>query len=79
MISFKGAHFPKDVIKYAVFFNVRYDFSYHDLGSVDVSKRINQRVIFIQLMNSAIKIMRRHSWLVNNGYPCLNCVEKIVF
>ena len=49
------------------------------LGSVDVSKRINQRVIFIQLMNSAIKIMRRHSWLVNNGYLCRNCIEKIVF
>jgi putative transposase len=24
MISFKGAHFPKDVILYAVFFYVRY-------------------------------------------------------
>ncbi|MCK5870501.1 MAG: IS6 family transposase, partial [Methyloprofundus sp.] len=24
MLSFKGAHFPKDVILYAVFFYVRY-------------------------------------------------------
>jgi len=26
MISFKSAHFPKDVILYAVFFYVRYGF-----------------------------------------------------
>jgi len=46
------------------------------LGSVDVSKRINQRVISIPLMNGDIQMMRRHSWLVNNGYPCRNYVEK---
>ena len=32
MISFKGAHFPKDIILYAVFFYVRYGVSYRDLG-----------------------------------------------
>jgi putative transposase len=31
MISFKGAHFPKDVILYAVFFYVRYGVSYRAL------------------------------------------------
>jgi transposase-like protein len=31
MISFKGTHFPKDVILYAVFFYVRYGVSYRDL------------------------------------------------
>jgi putative transposase len=31
MISFKGAHFPKDIILYAVFFYVRYGVSYRDL------------------------------------------------
>ena len=31
MISFKGVHFPKDVILYAVFFYVRYGVSYRDL------------------------------------------------
>ena len=31
MISFKGVHFPKDVILYAVFFYVRYGVSYCDL------------------------------------------------
>jgi len=30
MISVKGAHFPKDVILYAVFFYVRYGISYRD-------------------------------------------------
>jgi len=31
MASFKGAHFPKDVILYAVFFYVRYGVSYRDI------------------------------------------------
>jgi putative transposase len=34
MISFKGAHFPKDVILYAVFFYVRYGVSYRDLEDI---------------------------------------------
>ena len=34
MISFKGAHFPKDVILYAVFFYVRYGVSYCDLEEI---------------------------------------------
>jgi putative transposase len=31
MINFKGTHYPKDVILYAVFFYVRYAVSYRDL------------------------------------------------
>ncbi len=31
MVSFKGAHFPKDVILQAVFFYLRYDASYRNL------------------------------------------------
>ena len=34
MISFKGVHFPKDVILYAVFFYVRYGVSYRDLEAI---------------------------------------------
>jgi putative transposase len=34
MISFKGAHFPKVVILYAVFFYVRYGVSYRDLEAI---------------------------------------------
>ena len=34
MISFKGAHYPKDVILYAVFFYVRYGVSYRDLEEI---------------------------------------------
>jgi len=34
MISFKEAHFPKDVILYAVFFYVRYSVSYRDLEEI---------------------------------------------
>jgi tetraacyldisaccharide-1-P 4'-kinase len=38
MISFKGTHFPKDIILYAVFFYVRYGVSYRD--------HINTREVF---------------------------------
>jgi hypothetical protein len=34
MISFKGTHFPKDVILYADFFYVRYGVSYRDLEDI---------------------------------------------
>ena len=33
-ISFKGAHFPKDVILHAVFFYLRYGVSYRDLEEI---------------------------------------------
>jgi len=33
-IDFKGSHYPKDVILYAVFFYVRYAVSYHDLEEI---------------------------------------------
>ena len=33
-ISFKGAHFPKDIILYAVFFYLRYNVSYRDLEEI---------------------------------------------
>ncbi|TXL13035.1 IS6 family transposase, partial [Methylococcaceae bacterium HT4] len=34
MLSFKGTHFPKYVILYAVFFYVRYGVSYRDLEEI---------------------------------------------
>ena len=34
MISYKGAHFPKDIILYAVFFYVRYGVSYRNLEAI---------------------------------------------
>nr|WP_230988262.1 hypothetical protein [Bathymodiolus japonicus methanotrophic gill symbiont] len=34
MLIFKGTHFPKDVILYAVFFYVRYGVSYRDLEEI---------------------------------------------
>ena len=34
MITFKGAHFPKEVILFAVFFYVRYTVSYRDLEEI---------------------------------------------
>ena len=34
MISFKGKHYPKDVILFAVFFYLRYAVSYHDLEEI---------------------------------------------
>jgi len=33
-VYFKGAHFPKSVILYAVFFYVRYPVSYRDLQEI---------------------------------------------
>lgn len=34
MIAFKGSHYPRDVVLYAVFFYVRYVVSYRDLEEI---------------------------------------------
>lgn len=39
-ISFKGAHFPKDVILFAVFFYLRYGVSYRDLEEIMAERGI---------------------------------------
>ncbi|MBN8245733.1 IS6 family transposase [Nitratireductor aquimarinus] len=40
-ISFKGAHFPKTVILFAVFFYVRYGVSYRDLEEILAERGVN--------------------------------------
>jgi len=40
MINFKGAHFPKDIILYAVFFYVRYGVSYRDLEEIMAERSV---------------------------------------
>jgi putative transposase len=41
MINFKDTHYPKDVIRYAVFFYVRYAVSYRDLEEIMLERGIN--------------------------------------
>jgi putative transposase len=41
MISFKGTHFPKVVILYAVFCYVRYGVSYRDLEEIMEERGVN--------------------------------------
>ena len=41
MISFKGAHFPKGVILFAVFFYVRYGVSYRDLEEIMAERGVS--------------------------------------
>ncbi|WP_425305548.1 hypothetical protein [Brucella intermedia] len=40
-IDFKGFHFPKSVILYAVFFYVRYSVSYRDLQEIMAERGVN--------------------------------------
>jgi hypothetical protein len=40
-VFFKGTHFPKDVILYAVFFYVRYGVSYRDLEEIMEERGVN--------------------------------------
>ena len=41
MINFKGAHYPKELILYTVFFYVRYAFSYRNLEEIVLERGIN--------------------------------------
>ena len=52
MISFKGAHFPKDIILYNAFFYVCYGVTYRDLEEIMAEREVkmghatlNRRVI----------------------------------
>ena len=79
MIDFKGSHYPKDVILYAVFFYVRYGVSYRDLEEimeergVDVDHAtLNRWVIRFSPM-IAIEAQRRKSatgssWRMDETY-----------
>lgn len=40
MIDFKGSHYPKDVVLFAVFFYVRYAVSYRDLEEIMAERGI---------------------------------------
>ena len=40
-IDFKGSHYPKDVILYAVFFYVRYAVSYRDLEEIMAERGVH--------------------------------------
>ena len=40
MVDFKGSHYPKDVILYAVFFYVRYAVSYRDLEEIMAERSV---------------------------------------
>jgi putative transposase len=41
MVVFKGSHYPKEVILYAVFFYVRYAVSYRDLEEIMAERGVN--------------------------------------
>ena len=41
MIDFKGAHYPSEVILYAVFFYVRYGVSYRDLEEIMAERGVS--------------------------------------
>jgi hypothetical protein len=41
LISFKGAHFPKDIILFAVFFYVSYTVSYRDLEEIMAERGVS--------------------------------------
>jgi putative transposase len=41
MVSFKGAHFPKDVILHAVFIQLRYGVSYRDLEEIMTERGVS--------------------------------------
>jgi putative transposase len=40
MISFKGVHYPKDVVLYAVYFYARYGISYRDLEEILAERQV---------------------------------------
>ena len=53
--SFKGAHFPKDVILHAVFFYLRYGVSYHNLGEIMAERGVMVGPCHTQPVGGAVR------------------------
>ena len=79
VVDFKGAHFPKSVILYAVFFYVRYSVSYHDLQEILAERGVsvdhatlNRWVVRYSLQIAAQAQLRKRrtasSWRVDETY-----------
>jgi putative transposase len=79
MIDFKGSHYPKDVILYAVFFYVRYAVSYRDLEEIMAERGVhvdhatlNRWVVkYAPLIADAAQHSKRstaQSWRVDETY-----------
>jgi len=58
MIGFKGTHFPKDIILYAVFFYVRYAVSYRDLEEI-----LEERGVKVDHSTHNRRVIRYSSYL----------------
>ena len=78
-VDFKGAHFPKSVILYAVFFYVRYPVSYRDLQEILAERGVsvdhatlNRWVVRYSPQIAAQAQMRKRptafSWRVDETY-----------
>jgi putative transposase len=79
MISFKGAHFPKEIILYAVLFYVRYAVSYRDLEEILAERGVsvdhatlNRWVVrYSPLLTTAAKSRKNPvatSWRMDESY-----------
>ena len=86
MISFKGAHFPKEIILYAVFFYVRYGVSYRDLEEIMEERGVNVVhtplnrwvVNYSPLIMVEAKKRKRtgtSSWRVDESVLQLSCIK----
>jgi len=62
MVGFKGAHFPKDLIFYAVFFYVRYAVSFRDLEEIS----IKSDYATYSLSYSLFIFLRKTCWLISS-------------
>ncbi|WP_221898407.1 DDE-type integrase/transposase/recombinase [Bathymodiolus japonicus methanotrophic gill symbiont] len=67
MLSFKGTHFPKDVILYAVFFYVRYGVSYCDLEEIMEERGVEDEEAATAFFKQTIN---------NNGFPDKVVMDK---
>jgi|TARA_Y100001951_G_scaffold100017_1_gene102797 putative transposase len=78
-IDFKGNHFPKSVILYAVFFYVRYGVSYRDLGDIMAERGVeidhatlNRRMVNFSPLIAASALARKKptaiSWRMDETY-----------
>lgn len=56
MIDFKGVHYPKSVVLHAVFFYLRYPFSYRDLEEIMQERGV---VTFQVEGREAVRTLRR--------------------
>jgi len=76
MVDFKGAHYPKSVILFAVFFYLRYPVSYRDLEEIMEKCGVDVDHATLKALSQTFELLDGHQMLQNTSRETSMRVER---